>query len=268
MNKKDYPPQTEKYAISVKKGRNFRKFDIGCIPISVGFLNDKEKFDALFSWAKDQFKEIFVLVDDSLQKPNHVYKIATETNGLSSEEIDKKAFEDSRNGGLEWIQENISTLKKYFSDGENSNSFDEDGNEIEFDKINWDKNNFVKIGNFRIIRWCYFTTGKNKEKYENYLREVEDLELKSSVFSEKKERDVFRFKKNISDSKNEKIFLEQCNIFVNTEIAGFRVFYDFLEENKIKLKIVYTGDELRSLKHIESEDRHWTSVRIVDKEEI
>ncbi len=98
------PRQTGQYAVKVKNGAGWRKFDVARLQISVGMpYHENEKFETTASWVGQRFKKAIICVNDTLQRFNLMY----ENPGMTEEE----ALHKTLRAGREWVLRNMRALE-------------------------------------------------------------------------------------------------------------------------------------------------------------
>lgn len=98
MSVSNSAPQTGPYAVKIKHGGPWRRFDTVRLEISVGQpYHEGDKFACTIDWAMERFDRIALLVNDTLQRHNLMFE-----HGLSEDEAHAESFK----AGSDWIERN------------------------------------------------------------------------------------------------------------------------------------------------------------------
>lgn len=98
----NYPPQTGKYKVKIKANCDWQACDTVRLEISVGQqYHEGDKLKATIEWAEARFKNIVVLVNDTLQRYNYIFE---------KELYPTVAYRKAIIEGDEWIERNRNVL--------------------------------------------------------------------------------------------------------------------------------------------------------------
>lgn len=103
FKKKQFPPQTGRYAVKVKNGAGWQQYNQARLQISVGMpYHEDDKFEATVNWVKERFDHVHICVNDTLQRYNY----------MSAQGIDEQeALALTLKEGEEWVARNTKFIQ-------------------------------------------------------------------------------------------------------------------------------------------------------------